>query len=578
MMERRESDEKIASSKSKRTIAEAKEGREAKKFDWWQKQADMIGQRPMDMYQEGRRAVDDPQLWAQWYGTQQSINNVLPAIGAINQMPYQMPMQQGGPPAGALPGTGEAANPEYDPNQYNTFEPTSVSAGGYQNAPGAADGGPIQVPAQQALPAQPQAQPAQMPPQQEMPSRRERYNEWYGKMERMSFLNGGMEGLSQFREMEDATSRRQALGYAQQSATAMNEGMVGEAMRLGNSALESLSFDSGMEFVAQDGKLHLKGRDGSLSGELKTQDLMGFVDQYMKTPEQYLDWKKAEETQRSNEANEALRGREAAVSERQMTLDEELEPRKTAATEATALAALRNSDAALARAMDSSGDYGWDANNALRIGQQVLDWSLNDFTGLSDEVDDYYDDNQQEFANLKSGVAQIMVSNPFDEKTQSGYVDPDLAATVYQLITLPGGMDMGGQSIKVGSHPDAPGEVFATYEGKTIRLPPQLHDKARALNPEAFKQQGALPGANTQTNPSGGVTQSDSAGGETQSSLMKFSRDQIRNMDAAQVIRSGETWAKNGFDVQDVVDKIIARGATSPLERKQMQEMLDGLS
>lgn len=497
MMERRESDEKIAASKSKRTIAEAQEGRADQRFKWWQEQGDLTGMRPMDMYQQGRRAVDDPQLWAQWKGTQDTINSVLPGIGAINQMPYQMPMQQGGP----APGAGEAALPAYTGQaSEGGFEGTSASSQGYQRAPGAADGGPIQVPAQQALPAQPQAQPAQMPPQQEMPSRRERYNEWYGKMERLSFLNGGMEGLSQFREMEDATSRRQALGYAQQSATAMNEGMVGEAMRLGNSALESLSFDSGMEFVAQDGKLHLKGRDGSLSGALKTQDLMGFVDQYMKTPEQYLDWKKAEETQRSNEANEALRGREAAVSERQISLDEELEPRRTAASEATALAALRQSDAALARAMDSAGDYGWDANNALRIGQQVLDWSLNDFTGLSDEVDDYYDDNQQAFANLKSGVAQIMVSNPFDEKTQSGYVDPDLAATVYQLITLPGGMDMGGQSIKVGSHPDAPGEVFATYEGKTIRLPPQLHDKARALNPEAFKQQGALPGANTQSN------------------------------------------------------------------------------
>lgn len=519
MQARRESDEKIASSKSKRTIAEAVESRNAKRFEWWERGGNLIGNRPgvstpAEYYQMGRNAVDNPQLWQQWQGTATGINTGMmsPAI------PQPSPFQTGPtvtPPtdlATGVPG-GEEAVPTTDLGGGYTgqadeggFVPTSgnyqhaYAEGGYVQLPGAQDGGAISV----GAPAQ--AQPV-APPQQSanIPSRRERYNEWYGEMSRMAFLNGGMDGLQQFKDMEDATSRQQALGFANQAATAMNEGMVGDAMRLGNSALESLSFDSGLEFVAQDGSLHLKGKDGSLSEKLTTQDLMGFTDQYMMTPEKYLDWKTQEEVERSNRATERLRGREASVSERRMTLDESLEPRQTAAQEAQALAALRNSDANLARAIDRAGAYGWDEENILRINQNVHDWSLKQFDGLSGDLTDYYGQGQA-FADLKSGVTQIILSNPWDAETQQGYVDPDLAATVYQLVTAPAGMDLGGadKDFTLGTHPDAPGAIIASYKGQRVVLPPMLLGDAMERDPqlrERLEQQktgGAVPTSQAQ--------------------------------------------------------------------------------
>ena len=473
MQSRRESDEKIAASKSERTIAEAQEDRKAEEHSWLKQFSEFFKQRGY---------VDDPAAWDQWRRFQQGQGPVAQTAPAA---PAPTPVQQ------ALPGVGNVIQP---------IQP--VQPPPQQALPGMAAGGPVQVPPQQAqqpaaLPTQPAPAPA---PAENVPSRRERYNQWYNETAKYAALTGGLEGYQKFQEMENATSRRQVLGYALQAVRAMDEGNVGEAMRAGNSALEVTPFDTGLKFEASNGKLYMVGKDGKPGEPLTADHLRAFTEDHMKTPESYLQWKQQYETERSNLETERLRGGEldvserlAGVQERRMNLDEQLAPRDTAARETQALAALRNSDARLAAAIDKSGSYGWDANNVLRITDNVLQWSLNDFEAFNDDANDFYKDNPQEFADLKSGVAQIMLANPWDEKAQRGAVDPDLAATVYQLVTLPGAVNLGLKEgdFQVGTTPEAPGIYFANYKGQRVALPDMLVRDAKRLAGQAAPPQAA---------------------------------------------------------------------------------------
>lgn len=269
-----------AASKSRRTIDEAQEARNAERHEWLKGMADIF---------QFRNAVDDLEAYRQWQtgglyqpqpaqpkpvggdATNQTVQQALPALQTINNM---------GTTAPQIPGMAE---------------------GGLAQVPQQPQQPPQQMMGPQALPVQ---QPQQPAPQQDIPSRRERYNQWYNQAAKYAILNGGLEGYGKFEEMENAASRRQVLGYALQAVNAMDQGNVGEAMRAGNAALEVTPFDTGLKFTAENGNLYMVGQDGKKGQPLNADMLRAFTDDHMKTPEQYLDWKKQYETERSNLATE----------------------------------------------------------------------------------------------------------------------------------------------------------------------------------------------------------------------------------------------------------------------------------
>lgn len=176
------------------------------------------------------------------------------------------------------------------------------------------------------------ALPATQPPaetQQPQSSYRDRYNQYYSEAARYATRVGGLEGYQKFQEMEDALNRRQMLGYGLQATQALDDGMVGEAARAGNAALEISPFDTGLKFVTHNGKLYLQGEDGSRSEEpLNGDSLRAFVDQKMKTPEQYLDWKAQYETERSNRENEKDTDARNAINARLASVQEQYAAQK----------------------------------------------------------------------------------------------------------------------------------------------------------------------------------------------------------------------------------------------------------
>jgi hypothetical protein len=319
MQARRESDEKIAASKSERTIAESEEARAAEKHKWQKFFGDIA---------QARSLMDsDPSAFNQWHGFF-SGQGPIAAVPAVPQQ--QTAVQQ------ALPGLDAALNP--------------------QPLPGMAEGGQVQVPPQQP-PQQPQ-QPAALPtqptpaptPAANMPSRRERYNKWYGEAAKYAALTGGLEGYQKFQEFENATSRRQVLGYGLQAVQMLDEGNVGEAMRAGNSALESTPFDTGLKFEAKDGKLYMVGKDGKPGQPLNANHLRAFIDNHMKTPEDYLEWKQQYETERSNLEKERTDRRNVATREGELKLAEENAPYEREAWAAGAYRDIKSGDAAMQNA------------------------------------------------------------------------------------------------------------------------------------------------------------------------------------------------------------------------------------
>ena len=336
-----------AASKSRRTIAEAEEGRAAERHDWL---------KGLAKYFEQRNAVEDPEAWKQFYSgglyqPQPAPTQPQPAIGAEQQTVEQ-----------ALPALQTIRN----------------MGQGFQ------EGGPVQVPEQQmgppALPMQqgPQQGPQQAPPPQAEPQvsqkRRDRYQQWYDQAAKYSILNGGLEGYQKFEEMENAASRRQVMGYALQAVRAMDEGNVGEAMRAGNAALEVTPFDTGLKFEARNGKLHMVGPDGQPGEPLTADHLRAFTEDHMKTPESYLDWKKQAETERSNLVQEGISAKNAESTRRQVDQYVEEGPSRIYGREAGAYRDLAAGRAAL--------------ENALAKGETHESWDTKDIRGMERDITD----------------------------------------------------------------------------------------------------------------------------------------------------------------------------------------------
>ena len=350
-----------------------------------------------------------------------------------------------------------------------------------------AEGGAVEVPAQQMAPPAPQAVPTGEPQQQAAPQRqpskyRDRLNAWNRQAENHAMMAGGLETLAKFREMENATSRRAILGYGLDAIRSLDEGNVGDAMRSGNSALESTPFDTGLKFEASEGKLYMVGEDGKRGEPLSANHLRAFVEDNMKTPETYLDWKKQVEVERSAQEDEKTR-RKTAESGR-ISAEAQAETASyagqradagTAQALASVISALGRRDAA---AHARAEELGWDASESIRVIQLANDFFMNEWRPLTPEVGDWFSDNPEAEGKFKSDVSQLMLEQG-PGRGGRNTLDPDKAAIISQLIRQPGGIDLSA------THPDfrvmknkETGEVAAVYDGQTFRIPPGMYKDA----------------------------------------------------------------------------------------------------
>jgi hypothetical protein len=297
-----------------RDIRGAEESRRSQLFEWGKAMSGIMA---------ARNSLDDIKAYSSMFadGLYQGGGALSPSYQAPNA-PMAAPGGGALPTPQAMPGLGGVNSmPAPTQEDIQKFQQRP------QILPAAAEGGAIEVPAQQgAMPAPMPQQPQQ--PAQNMPSRRDRYNQWYSEAVRLATLTGGLEGYQKFQQMEDAISRRETLGYALQAVRAMDEGNISEALRAGNTALEVTPFDTGLKFVAQNGKLYMQGADGSVGQPLTADALRAFTEDHLKTPENYLDWKQQYEVERSNRENEKDTDERNAINARLASVQEQYAAQK----------------------------------------------------------------------------------------------------------------------------------------------------------------------------------------------------------------------------------------------------------
>jgi hypothetical protein len=436
-----------AASKSRRTIAEAQEGRNAEKHEWLKGMADIF---------QFRNAVDDLEKYRQWYS------------GGLYQPQPAQPKPVGGD---ATNQTVQQALPALQTiNNMGTTAP---------QIPGMAEGGLAQVPQQppqqmgpQALPVQQPQQPQQPAPQQDIPSRRERYNQWYNQAAKYAILNGGLEGYGKFEEMENAASRRQVLGYALQAVNAMDQGNVGEAMRAGNAALEVTPFDTGLKFTAENGNLYMVGQDGKKGQPLNADMLRAFTDDHMKTPENYLDWKAQYETERSNQVREGIAQQNADSTALQVQTYAEEKPSRIYGREASAYAALAQGAKYLADAAGKGDTHkSWSANNVRQMEKDISAAAKDAMLGFNGPWD------KEMMADTPLGSLPIQYTKDIRRINEFDKMSDDLAAAIARGALMNYVPDAPGeQAIRGGvvSQDEDTGEFVFTLHGEEYVLPDQI--------------------------------------------------------------------------------------------------------
>lgn len=443
-----ESKERRAASKSQRTIAEAEEKRNVDRHQWLKGLGDIF---------QNRDVVDNLEKYRQWY------------TGGIYQPQPAQPKPVGGD---AINQTVQQALPALQTiNNMGTTAP---------QIPGMAEGGLAQVPQQPQQPPQqmmgPQALPVQQPqqsaPQQELPKRRERYNQWYNQAAKYAILNGGLEGYQKFEEMENAASRRQVLGYALQAVNAMDQGNIGEAMRAGNAALEVTPFDTGLKFTAENGKLYMVGQDGKKGKPLDADMLRAFTDDHMKTPENYLDWKKQYETERSNQVQEGISAKNAESTRRQVDQYVEEGPSRINARDATAYANLAQGAKYLADAAGAGDTHkSWSANNVRQMEKDISAAAKDAMLGFNGPWD------KEMMADTPLGSLPIQYTKDIRRINEFDKMSDDLAAAIARGALMNYVPDAPGeQAIRGGvvSQDEDTGEFVFTLHGEDYVLPDQI--------------------------------------------------------------------------------------------------------
>ncbi len=329
----------------------------------------------------------------------------------------------------------------------------------------------------QALPADGMGPPeAAAPP----PKYRDAYTQWKQNADQLAMRAGGLEGYQKFQEMENATSRRMVMGYGLEAIRAMDEGDLGTAVKAANTALETTPFNTGMKFVPRNGELYMEGAGGELSGPLNADALKVFVEDNMKTPEAYLNWKKQYEEERAAKAEEKLTGRRIGVAERQASTAEgylDIAKKKLPAdlskTGAEIYSLLKNADAAYMRAMDSGEDSGLSAADIRDINEAIPTLIQN---AKIDPGSQWWGAMTQ-----NPGVANMMQSGAIDTAklnlmTGGNYADAiGLAAFAFAPfanVNQPEGVRIGGIGFKGEGENRRP---FAVWNDKEIWIPPSVY-------------------------------------------------------------------------------------------------------
>ena len=354
--------------------------------------------------------------------------------------------------------------------------PGAIPAGAGQPPPAAA--APGAIPAAGGAP--PPAAGGAPPPAAARPSRRERYNEWFDKGKRLSLLTGGLEGLSKFEEMENATSRRQVMGYGLQAARAMDEGNVGEAMRAGNAALETTPFDTGLKFEAIGGKLHMVGEDGKPGAPLGANELRAFVEDNMKTPEQYLDWKAQYEVERGALVKEGIAAKNAESTRRQADQYVTEGPGRDLLRKAQAYAALASGEAALMKAGAAGEDGGlaWTEENMLKI-EEMEQTALDGGLGFGGAWIAEGARNSQLNSDAISAAVETRIANAPDAMTHNDASTISRMAYFNELVDEDGVMVTPDSTMldllsNTKVFTDDKGNFMVDYKGKSLLVPPHV--------------------------------------------------------------------------------------------------------
>lgn len=325
----------------------------------------------------------------------------------------------------------------------------------------------------------------QPPPAAKPPSRREKYNQWFSEASRLATLTGGLEGYQKFQEMENATSRRQVLGYGLQAIRAMDEGNVGEAMKAGNTALESTPFDTGLKFEAKNGQLHLVGQDGKPGEPLTADALRAFTEDNMKTPEAYLDWKAQYETERKNLVTEKQTDTQLATGQmnaestrRQADQFVAEGPGRDLLRKAQAYAALARGKAALSAGADGEEGLAWNENNILKI-EEMGKTAEEGGLGFGGPWMKEQGTNSELNSNAIGAAVEIRVANP-----PNGMTHQD-AATLARLAYFNELVDQNGKQVPIeGPLQEAlngikvfqskEGNFMVEYKGKQLIVPKEV--------------------------------------------------------------------------------------------------------
>lgn len=325
-----------------------------------------------------------------------------------------------------------------------------------------------------------EGQPAPAPAPQQLGSRRDRYNAWNSKAERLMFLTGGMEGLTKFREMENAVSRKQVMGYGLQAVRAMDEGDVGGAMKAANSALESTPFDTGLQFEAHNGQLHMVGADGKPGAALSADHLRAFVEDNMKTPEQYLAWKEQYETERSAKEREKTQAINAESTRRQADQYVKEGAGRDLLRKAQAYAALAGGEAALLRAEGAGKDsaLAWTEENMLKI-EEMEKTALDGGLGFGGAWMSEGARNTQLNSDAVGAAVETRIANAPNAMTHND------AATISRMAYFSDLKDEDGAMVApdptmlklLGDtrvFTDDNGNYMVDYKGKRLLVPPHV--------------------------------------------------------------------------------------------------------
>lgn len=501
--------------------AQAEEDRQQRSYEMEQVARDTTGSRP----NPNDPVAWQPQNWSTG-GEQTGQMSPVPQQGAL---PYQPPFPvQGGPAQVPAVPTGQ-------PQQDGTLAQPQSSL---LQKEGAAMGGSIQGPEQGALPTDPAlagppapaapapqqefAGPSQEPSPQEAgppapapqkpPTYRENYAKWKADADAKWMKAGGLEGYAKFQEMENATSRKMVMGYGLQAIQMLDEGNVGEAMRAGNSALEVTPFDTGLKFESYNGGLYMRGKDGQRSKEPYTaNDLRAFVENNLKTPENYLDWKKQSETERSNLVTEGISQKNAESSRISSEAQAEtashsgqLADAATASSLASVIGSLSRRDAA---AQERAGKLGWKPNESIQIIKGANDFFMGGtFRPLTEEVGEWFTKNPEAEGTFRSDVSQLMLEQG-PGQNGSNTLDFDKAAIISQLVRLPGGANFEESHPDFEVRKDPENDIWvALYEGQYFKLPPSMAKAAEKNFPK--RKDGAAA-------PAGAIVAGDPVSGQT---------------------------------------------------------------